>query len=100
MKWLWPIKSGKTVFDVWFVVHFAFWIVAGSTFAAFHVPLMYGMLMMVGLAFAWELFERYAEVNLPNIWKNTESWVNAYLSDIGIAGVLGTLFGYWLYWNQ
>jgi len=97
---LWPIRTGQVLFDVWFVAHVAFWIVAGSSMAAFGVTLKCGLAVMVGGALAWEIFERYAEKKWPDIWKHQENWINAYVSDIGIAGAGGTWLGYCLFAMQ
>lgn len=96
MKYLWPIKTGETVFDVWFVVHLCFWIFAGAQMQAMGLSLRSTCVLMFVLAAAWEVFERFAFKWWPNIWKHPESWPNYIVGDILIAGTLGVLVGYWL----
>jgi len=96
MKWLWPIRTGRTVFDVWFVIHLCFWVFASSNMAAFHLPLATAIVIMAGVALSWELFERYAERRWPDIWRHPEAPVNSYLGDVVLAGGLGTWVGYFL----
>lgn len=84
-------RAGYAFFDVWSIVHFCFWVYVGSGVWSLHKsrPLMMG-LCLVG-AFAWEVFERYAEKKWPNLWLNPESWWNSWLSD-PLMCVLGVLF--------
>jgi hypothetical protein len=92
--WLWPIKTGRTLFDVWAVVHLSFWVFAGSCFWAVKIPKGWALVIGLVLALAWELFERFAEKKWPNLWLNPESWVNAYVSD-PMTYIIGILGIYW-----
>lgn len=100
MDWLWPIRTGRTLFDVWTIAHLAFWVFVASTMAAFKMPMFKAGCIVVAVAGLWELFERFAEAHWPKIWAHPESWYNALISDIGIAGLLGLVIGYWIYRNQ
>lgn len=91
MKWLWPIKTGRTFFDVWSIVHFAFWFTVGSFLWSTKGNRTHMMLICMGIAFAWEVFERFAEKKWPAIWLTPESWWNSWLSD-PLMCVLGLLF--------
>lgn len=99
MNYFWPIVTGKTFFDGWSIVHLAFWIVFGSTLAAFHVGEDKTMWWMLGIALGWEIFERLAEYMWPIVWAHPESWLNSWISD-PLMGVLGVLIGYLIYRNQ
>jgi hypothetical protein len=92
MDWIWPIKTGRTFFDVWTIVHFSFWVFVGHIAWVFHWNRWYSMLCFIALAFIWEGFERYMEPRHPDLWQNPESWVNAYLSDGLFTCILGVLF--------
>lgn len=92
MDWLWPIKTGKTFFDVWTIVHVTFWVFTGHIAWVFQWNRWYSMLGFLALAFSWEAFERVMEPRRPDLWLNPESWVNAYLSDAVLTCVCGVLF--------
>lgn len=81
MKWLWPIRTGKTFFDYWSVAHLSFWLVVGATLAAFNCDRIKSYLIALAVAYAWEGFERFAEVRWPNVWQSPESTLNAFVSD-------------------
>lgn len=80
MNWLWPIHTGITFLDYWALSHFMFWFVVGSSTAVFKKR---GIVLFVALSVAlwWEVFERFAEKQWPNLWLSPESWWNAWLSD-------------------
>jgi hypothetical protein len=96
MDWLWPIKTGKTFFDYWSLIHFFFWAVVGSTFAhtAMGRTKVFGICM--ALAYLWEFMERYLEVKYPNVFLTPESWVNSYVSDplMCVIGLLVAWYGF------
>lgn len=100
MQFLWPIKSGVTVFDVWFIVHFAFWLVVGAQVQVVGWSRMTTCLVMLVVATSWEIFERGAFRWWPHIWKSLESWPNAIIGDVLIAGTVGVLVGFWLAEHQ
>lgn len=85
MEWLWPIKTGRTFFDVWSVVHFAFWLVVGANVETFHqlgkLGLGLGLLLGMTHAFFWEVIERYIEIKYPVVVKFHEAWWNRWISD-------------------
>lgn len=96
MEWLWPIRTGKTLIDVWTIFHLAFWVFMGSNFWAVQRYIDRPRAMLAGLcgAYLWELFERYAERKWPNVWLTPESLVNSYVSD-PLTCVLGMLFAWY-----
>ena len=63
-------------------LHLCFWIFMGSCTAYAKLPIRYAMAGMLILAYAWEAFERHAEVKWPQYWLHPESWYNSYISDI------------------
>ena len=95
MRWIG--EAGSSFFDVWSVVHLAFWLVVGSNVEAIaaakqhewkNVSLVVGVL--VG-AYAWEFVERFlfepaGYVRFPEIW------YNRWISD-PLVGVLGAFLG-------
>ena len=90
MDWLLPI-TGYSFFDVWTLVHLAFWIFAGSTLWGFQVPKWLSLACSLAFAFAWEGFEHVMAPLHPAIWRDPESWWNSWLSDplMCVVGVLG-----------
>ena len=90
MDWLAPI-TGYSFFDVWSIVHLAFWIFAGSTLWALCVKLPVASGCSLAAAYAWELFEHVMAPLHPDVWKDPESWWNAWVSDpvMCVVGVLG-----------
>ena len=99
MRWLYPVVTGKTFLDTSSCIHLAFWIFLGSCFAYGKIPVRKAMVVMAVLAFAWEIFERFAEKKYPTVWAHPESWLNAWVSD-PLMGVLGVLAAYWLVSKQ
>lgn len=86
-------KTGISVIDVWTLVHFSFWIFAGSTLWAFGLRdnRIYSACLLT--AAAWEVFERYAEPRWPTVWRNPESLVNS------ASDVVTCIVGVWLIWT-
>jgi hypothetical protein len=84
-------RTGVSFLDVWTVPHLGFWVFIGSTLWALRVSQVVAVLACVGVAFAWEVFERVAEKAWPKLWLSPESWWNAWLSDplTAVIGVLG-----------
>jgi hypothetical protein len=74
-------EAGRSFFDVWTLVHFAFWFFIGSVLWPFHVNRMVATGVCMAIALAWEFFERYAEGKWPNIWLNPEGFLNAWCTD-------------------
>jgi hypothetical protein len=84
--------TGQSFLDVWTIAHLAFWTFIGSALWPMKIPLRTALLACVSVAFAWEVFERFAEKKWPHIWLSPESWLNAYVSDpltavVGVAGM-------------
>jgi len=91
MGWFFGGRTGYAFFDVWAIVHFCFWVFAGSCLWGFKAsrPLMLAGCMVVALL--WEVFEKYAEKKWPQMWLNPESWWNSWVSD-PLMCILGVLF--------
>jgi len=98
MNWLLPI-TGYSFFDVWTLAHLAFWVFIGSTLWAFHLTRQASLLCGLGAAFLWEIAEHILAPTHPEIWKDPESWWNAWLSD-PLTTVIGILAIYWLLDNR
>ena len=102
MNWFWPIRTGRTFFDVWTIFHLSFWLFFGScSWAARHyIDKPHALLIGLTMAYGWEIFERYAERKWPNIWLNPESPLNSYVSD-PLTCLVGILFAWWAltYWR-
>ena len=83
--------TGYSFFDVWAIVHLAFWLFVGSTLWALHVTKFAGTVGSLIVALAWEVLEHFMAPAHPEIWKDPESWWNAWLSDplMCVVGVLG-----------
>lgn len=97
-EWLDFTKTGYAFFDVWSLVHLSFWFFVGSNIWAFtnrHAHEEGVRTLLIGLsvlgALLWEVFERYAEEEWPNVWLSPESWWNAWVSDL-----LTCVVGIWL----
>lgn len=90
MNWLFG-RAGYSLFDVWFIVHLCFWVFAGSCLWAKKVNVAISVGICFGVAFWWEVFERFAEKKWPETWLNPESWWNSWIGDLSTAflGVLG-----------
>jgi hypothetical protein len=95
-SWLWPIKTGATLFDVWTICHIASWIVYGFNMCAMHATLVQALALGYVLAAAWEVIEAKAEVKWPDIWKHKEVWYNRWISDVLIDTSIGAWLGWWL----
>jgi len=98
MSWLIG-TTGRAFFDVWSVAHLAFWVFVGSVLW----PLIKDSglpLRMIALgacliaAYAWEGFEKIAEVRWPQLWLHKESLSNSLISDplTTVIGVLGMMY--------
>ena len=91
MGWFIGGRTGYAFLDVWSIVHFCFWVYAGSVLWPLQKPRPLMLAACLVLAFAWEIFERFAEKKWPKLWLNPESWWNAWISD-PLMCVLGVLF--------
>ena len=83
LELVWPVHTGITVFDYWFLAHATFWFFAGTSIAAvvdqgqnpfwkYSFPLVSSIFTAV----MWEVFERIAEKSWPGIWQSPESGAN------------------------
>lgn len=95
-SWLWPIKTGVTIVDYWTLSHLAFWFWIGSSIAGMSFSRFWLMLSCVGVAFAWEFIERFAERAWPQFWLSPEGWINSWASDplTCVIAVLVAWYGY------
>lgn len=90
-----PVVTGRSLIDVPFTFHLAFWYFVGSCGFYFKTPYWKFSLWCVPVALVWEFFERYAEKKFPVLWAHPESFVNAYVSDIATV-FIGVALAYWL----
>lgn len=104
MNWLWPIKTGRTFFDVWSICHFAFWLVFGFNWGAValrnkseHAWWLPYVVAVVG-ALLWEVVEGQVFEPLGFV-RHPEAWFNRWLSDPLVA-VIAVLFALWLVRHQ
>jgi len=93
--WLWPIKTGKTFFDVWSACHFAAGAVIGFDLGSFDMPFGWFCLTTVVLGYLWEVVETLIEKYKPGAIKHPEGPLNRWVSD-PLMVFLGALVGYWL----
>ena len=91
MNWFFGGRTGYAFLDVWAIVHFCFWVFAGSCLWGLKTgrPILLAGCLVVALL--WEVFEKYAEKQWPTKWLNPESWWNSWVSD-PLMCVLGCLF--------
>jgi len=73
------MSTGRSFFDVWSVVHAAFWLAVGVfCFAVGNVSPWVGWPAIIVLAYVWEVAER----NLfAYTVKHKEAWYNSFVSD-------------------
>lgn len=83
--------TGYAFFDVWAIVHLAFWVFVGSTLWALHANKQWALAGSLGVSFVWEIIEHFMAPAHPEVWKDMESWWNSWLSDplMCVVGVLG-----------
>ena len=88
--------TGYSFFDVWSIVHLAFWIFIGSTFWAYKekISKKVSFYSCFALSFVWEIYEHFMAPLHPEIWKDPESFWNAWVSDplMCVIGFLGIWF--------
>jgi hypothetical protein len=97
MEWFIGL-TGKSFIDVWTLPHLGFWVFVGSTLWAFKLKSFTVFSICLALSYAWEIFERFAEVKWPDKWLSPESWLNSYISD-PLTCVIGVL-GIWILLNK
>jgi hypothetical protein len=98
MSWLIG-TTGRSFVDVWSVAHLAFWIFVGSVLwpmvkDAGTTTRLIALGACLIVAYAWEGFEKIAEVRWPRLWLHPESWHNSFVSDplTTVIGVLGMMY--------
>jgi len=97
MEWLWPIKTGRTFFDIWTIEHIAWWIFFSANLEVlwWKGRTWIGILFWLGLSISWEAIERiYFEPH--GLVKHPEVWFNSWVSDIFIANLFGLIVGMWI----
>ena len=98
MHWLWPIRTGITLFDVWTIVHFAQWIFICANLDVLWwkgKSTLFPVVFILAVAIIWEIIERLV-FEPSGIVQHPESWVNTWLSDVLITAPLGCLIGLWV----
>jgi hypothetical protein len=101
IEWLYPVRTGITFFDYWFLAHLGFWFFVASTISATldqgkgWIKYIFPFVSCLFMAALWEGFERGAEEWWPHMWQNPESDVNV-ASDI-VTCLLGCPFMWWGY---
>jgi len=98
MNWLLPV-TGYSFFDVWTLAHLAFWVFVGSSLWALKSNRWVALISCWAASYAWEIFEHFMAPQFPSIWKDPESWWNAWLSD-PLTCVVGILSIWWLLDNR
>lgn len=88
-QWLFG-KTGYAFFDVSSLVHFSFWFFVGSIPWYLKTNRVLAMALCLAGAFVWEIAEHFLSRAYPTVWKNPESWWNAWVSD-PLMCVLGVL---------
>ena len=93
--------TGYSFFDWWTLVHWSSWIVVGANLWALRhkIDKYTSLTICLGLAYAWEIFERYGEAKRPDVWRDPESWWNAWLSD-PLMCVMSFFFIWWALDNR
>ena len=83
MDWIYG-HTGISLFDYWTFAHAAFWFFIGTCLSVVFAKRarVIAYFVCLGLAFWWEVFERFAEKQWPLIWQSPESWWNAWCSDL------------------
>ena len=87
--------TGYAFFDVWALVHLAFWVFVGSTLWALKTNRWAASLSCWAVSYGWEIFEHFMAPRYPEIWKDPESWYNSWVSD-PLMCVIGVLGIWWL----
>ena len=98
MSWLIG-TTGRSFIDIWSLAHLCFWIFIGSVLwpmvkDAGTTTRLIALGACLIVAYAWEAFEKIAEVRWPRLWLHPESLLNSLVSDplTTIIGVLGMMW--------
>jgi hypothetical protein len=95
MSWL-GFKTGYSFFDVWSLVHLAFWVFIGSCLWGLRINKWAALASCFVVSLVWELFEHFVAFrSWPDHWLDPESWWNSFLSD-PLTCVVGVLGIWWL----
>lgn len=86
--------TGYSFFEYWTLGHFACWFWVGTVTAGLKVNRTWALVVSLALAFAWEVFEMWAERAYPQYGTHPESWWNRWLSD-PLMCVLGLLLAWY-----
>jgi hypothetical protein len=97
MTWLYG-KTGVSLFDGWFIIHTAFWMVIGGNARAFQLKHNWAFAVALAgslvFAYVWEFIETFLQKH-TDIVLHHEGWLNRYVSDPLIAMPIGFFLGYW-----
>jgi len=90
MSWLFSY-TGYSFFDWWALVHACFWVFVGSTLWAVKHNRYLGFFSCLACSYLWEWLEAVLAPRYPEVWRDSESWWNSWLSDplMCCLGVLG-----------
>lgn len=92
--------TGYSAFDVWALVHSAFWVFVGSCLWALKIDKVKATIACLLVALAWEAFEGLVAFRLwPRLWLDPESWWNSWLSD-PLTCLIGVISIYWILENR
>lgn len=85
------------MFDLWSIIHWAFFAFLGSSIAAWREPpLWIHLLYTAVLGFGWETAEYFLQRRYPEAWSNRlESWSNSWVGD-PISNLSGIAFGWFV----
>jgi len=92
MTFLYPIETGKTLFDLWSFVHFCGWLALGSNCVAVNFPNWAVWTTLVASTVIWETLERTL---LRHMIQHPESFINSFIGD-PISNSLGFIIGVWI----
>jgi len=94
-RWLWPIRTGVTFFDVWSIAHFAAGVVIGFDLASQNSSFWRVVWITLVLGYLWEVVETLIEKYFPKFIKHHEGLLNRWVSD-PLMVLVGALLGSWL----
>lgn len=87
--------TGYSFFDVWTLVHTAFWIFVGSCLWGLKANKWIALASCFVVSLLWEVFEHFVAFPLwPDKWLDPESWWNSWLSD-PLTCVVGVALIWW-----
>lgn len=88
MAFLYPMETGKTLFDLWSLVHFCGWLALGSNCVAANFPNWAVWTTLVASTVIWETLERTL---ISHMIQHPESFINSFIGD-----PISNSLGFWL----